>query len=94
MLLPSSLRLRRGTAAVILNAMSKFSAADTLAMPVAERLQLVEEIWDTIAAAPEALPLSEEDKRLIEERLEARRRDPQAGSSWEEVYARILARRK
>lgn len=94
MLLPSSLRLRRGTAAVILTAMSKFSAADTLGLPVAERLQLVEEIWDTIAAAPEALPLSEEDKRLIEERLEARRRDPQAGSSWEEVYARILARRK
>lgn len=91
---PSSLRLRRGTVAVILTAMSKFSAADTLGLPVAERLQLVEEIWDTIAAAPEALPLTEEDKRLIEERLEARRRDPQAGSSWEEVYARILARRK
>ena len=91
---PSSLRLRRGTVAVILTAMSKFSAADTLGLPVAERLQLVEEIWDTIAAAPDALPLSEEDKRLIEERLEARRRDPQAGSSWEEVYARILARRK
>ena len=91
---PSPLRLRRGTVAVILPAMSKFSAADTLGLPVAERLQLVEEIWDTIAAAPDALPLSEEDKRLIEERLEARRRDPQAGSSWEEVYARILARRK
>ena len=94
MLPPSSLRLRRGTVPVTLQAMSKFSAADTLGLPVAERLQLVEEIWDTIAAAPEALPLSEEDKRLIEERLEARRRDPQAGSSWEEVYARILARRK
>ena len=94
MLPPSSLRLRRGTVAVTLSAMSKFSAADTLALPVAERLQLVEEIWDTIAAAPDALPLSEEDKRLIEERLEARRLDPQAGSSWEEVYARILARRK
>lgn len=94
MLPPSSLRLRRGTVPVTLQVMSKFSAADTLGLPVAERLQLVEEIWDTIAAAPDALPLSEEDKRLIEERLEARRRDPQAGSSWEEVYARILSRRK
>jgi putative addiction module component (TIGR02574 family) len=56
--------------------MSKFSAADTLELPVAERLQLVEDIWDTIAVAPEALPLSDEDKRLIDERLEARRRDP------------------
>lgn len=43
--------------------MSKFSATDTLELPVAERLALVEEIWDTIATAPEALPLTDEDKR-------------------------------
>lgn len=64
--------------------MSKFSAADTREMTIADRLALVEEIWDTIAAAPEALPLTDEDKRLIDERLEACRRNPQAGSSWEE----------
>ncbi len=64
--------------------MSKFSAADTLELPVAERLKLVADIWDTIAAAPEALPLTDEDKRLIDERLEACRRNPQAGSPWEE----------
>ncbi len=74
--------------------MSKFAAADTLALPVAERLQLVEDIWDTIAAAPEALPLTDEDKRLIEERLAARERNPQAGSPWGEVYERIMARSK
>jgi putative addiction module component (TIGR02574 family) len=74
--------------------MSKFSAADTLELPVAERLKLVADIWDTIAAAPEALPLTDEDKRLIDERLEACRRNPQAGSPWEEVYARITSRRK
>ena len=74
--------------------MSKFSAADTLEMPVAERLALVEEILDTIAAAPEAVTLTDEDKRLIDERFEASRRNSQAGSSWEEVYARIISRRK
>ncbi len=61
---------------------------------MSERLQLVGDIWDTIAAAPEALPLSDEDKQLIDERLEARRLDPQAGSSWETVLARITSRRK
>ena len=75
-------------------AMSKFAAADTLELPVAERLQLVEDIWDTIAAAPDALPLTAEDRQLLDERLEARRRDPQAGSPWEEVSARITSRRK
>jgi putative addiction module component (TIGR02574 family) len=38
--------------------------------------------------------LTEEDKRLIDERLEARRQNPKAGSPWEEVCARITARRK
>ena len=81
-------------AAAKVTAMSKFSAADTLELPIAERLQLVEEIWDTIAAVPEALPLTDADKLLIDERLEACRRDPQAGSAWEEVHARITSRRK
>jgi len=75
-------------------AMSKFSAADALTLPVPERLQLVEEIWNSIADAPDALELTEEDKRLIDERLLARRRNPDAGSPWEEVSARITARRK
>jgi putative addiction module component (TIGR02574 family) len=74
--------------------MSKFSAADVLELPVPERLKLVEDIWNTIADAPDALELTEEEKRLIDERLEAYRRNPQAGSSWQEVYARITARKK
>jgi putative addiction module component (TIGR02574 family) len=69
--------------------MSKFSAADVLQLPVAERLQLVEEIWNSIVEAPEALELTDADKRLIDARLEARRRNPDAGSPWKEVFARI-----
>jgi putative addiction module component (TIGR02574 family) len=74
--------------------MSKFSAADVLELPVQERLRLVEDIWNSIADAPEALELTSEDKRLLDERLEARQRNPNAGSPWEEVYARITSRRK
>jgi putative addiction module component (TIGR02574 family) len=74
--------------------MSKFSAADTLELPVTERLRLIQDIRDSIAASPETLTLSEEDKRLIDERLEACRQNPQAGSPWPEVRARIAVRRK
>jgi putative addiction module component (TIGR02574 family) len=74
--------------------MSKITAADVLDLPVPERLQLVEDIWNTIADVPESLPLTDEDKQLIEERLAAYHRNPQAGSPWEEVYARITSRRK
>lgn len=75
-------------------AMSKFSAADVVQLPIAERLRLVEEIWNSIAEAPEAIDLTPADKRLIDERLEARQRDPGAGSPWEEVYRRITSRPK
>lgn len=36
--------------------------------------------------------LTETDKRLLEARLEACEKNPEAGSSWEEVQARIDAR--
>ena len=74
--------------------MSKFSVADVLELPLQDRLRLVEDIWNSIADAPEALELSKEDKEFIDARLEARHRNPNAGSPWEEVYARITSRKK
>ena len=74
--------------------MSKFSTAAVLELPVPERLQLVEDIWNSIVDAPEALEVTEDEKHLIDERLEAFHRNPQTGSPWGEVYARIISRRK
>jgi putative addiction module component (TIGR02574 family) len=74
--------------------MSRFSTAAVLELPVPERLQLVEDIWNSIADAPEALEVTEDEKRLIDERLEAFHRNPQAGSPWEEVYARLTSQRR
>jgi putative addiction module component (TIGR02574 family) len=39
-------------------------------------------------------PLSDADKALLEERLAACEKDPEAGSSWEEVQDRLRARLK
>ncbi len=39
-------------------------------------------------------PLSDADKALLEERLTAYEKDPNAGSTWEEVEARLRARLK
>ncbi len=86
--------LKRQAADDTVPGMSKFTASDVLELPVPERLQLVEDIWNTIADAPDALELTEEDKRLIDERLEACRQNPGAGSPFEEVLARIGARKK
>ncbi len=53
---------------------------------------MVEDIWDSIAAVPEAVPLTEEQKRELDRRLEACHRNPDAGSPWIEVKERIRNR--
>jgi putative addiction module component (TIGR02574 family) len=85
--------LNQGEERVNIGFVNKYSAADALQLPVAERLQLVFDIWDSIEEAPEALELTAEDKTLIDERLAARLQNPGAGSPWREVYARITSQR-
>jgi putative addiction module component (TIGR02574 family) len=63
-----------------------------LELPVAERLKLVEAIWDSIAESPDAFPLTEEQHAELNRRLDDYERDPEAGSPWPEVKARILKR--
>jgi len=72
--------------------MKKISATDTLDLSIPERIQLVEDIWDTIAAEAQSVELTEDEKRLIDERLESYHRTPDLGSPWEDVYKRILSR--
>jgi putative addiction module component (TIGR02574 family) len=57
----------------------------------AERLQLVEEIWDSIAESLEddMVPLTEAQKQDLQGRLADYKANPKAGSSWEEVKARL-----
>jgi len=64
-----------------------------LSLSVPERIQLVEDIWDSIAAVPEALGLTEEQKAELDRRLEAYHQNPDEGSPWEMVRERIRIRR-
>ena len=66
--------------------MKQITATDALALSIPERIQLVEDIWDTIATEPEAIELTEKEKAVIDERLEAFHRNPDLGSPWEDVY--------
>jgi putative addiction module component (TIGR02574 family) len=72
--------------------MPRITAADALNLPIPERIVLVEDIWDSIAAQAEHLEITEEEKRIIDERLDAYHQNPQAVSPWEEVYQRIVKR--
>ena len=62
-------------------------------LSVAERLVLVQEIWDSIVADQESLPIAEAQKAELDRRLEAYSAAPEQGSSWEEVKQRLLGRK-
>ena len=72
--------------------MKKITATDTIALSIPERIQLVEDIWDTIATEAEAIELTEDEKRIIDERLEAYNRNPDLGSPWKDVYKRMVSK--
>ncbi len=72
--------------------MSKISLADVLELSVAERIQLAEDIWDTIPETSEAPKLTDAQRAELDRRLEEHRKNPEDGSSWEDVKARILSR--
>jgi putative addiction module component (TIGR02574 family) len=62
-------------------------------LSLAERILLVEELWDSIAATPEAVSLTDSQQRDLQRRLDAYRDNPQAGSPWEEVKTRLQGHR-
>jgi putative addiction module component (TIGR02574 family) len=69
--------------------MKRELVAEILALPVAERMRLVEAIWDSISAVPDALPLTQWQKDELDRRLAEFEADPDSGATLEEVFARI-----
>lgn len=62
-------------------------------LSVAERILLVQNIWDGIAAEQETLPLTDAQKKELDRRLEEHRNAPDEGATWEEVKERIRRNR-
>jgi putative addiction module component (TIGR02574 family) len=73
-----------------LEVMKAINVNDLLELSVSERLQLVEDLWDSIAEVPEAIELSEDLRTELDKRLEAYHEDPESGSPWNKVKERIL----
>jgi putative addiction module component (TIGR02574 family) len=68
----------------------KFSIADILELSPAERILLVEEIWDSIASVPESVEVTPTQREELDRRLEAFRHHLSAGKTWEAVKGRVL----
>ena len=71
--------------------MSKVSVADVLELSISERIQLVGDIWDSIATVPQSVSLTPAQREELDRRLDDYRQHPGEDSPWEEVRSRILA---
>jgi putative addiction module component (TIGR02574 family) len=58
-------------------------------LPVTERLELVEELWDSIARDSDQLTLTSPQMEELDRRLADYEKNPEEGVPWEEVRDRI-----
>jgi putative addiction module component (TIGR02574 family) len=61
-------------------------------LPLDERIKLVEDLWDSIAADQKALPLTPAQRTELDRRLDAYELDKNAGRLASEVLADIRRR--
>ena len=59
-----------------------------------QRLILVEALWDSLVEQPDAVPVTDAQKRELDARLEAHGRDSDGGASWNDVRDRITKARE
>jgi putative addiction module component (TIGR02574 family) len=67
--------------------------AEILSLPIPERIKLVEDIWDSIAAESGAVQLSPEQRTELERRIENYKKDPSGTIPWETIKSEALARK-
>jgi len=60
---------------------------EILQLPVTERLKLLEEIWDSLAATPEEVPIPDWHKAELDRRLDKPAPGPR--ETWDEVRAKL-----
>ena len=58
-------------------------------LPVSERIQIVEDLWDTIAAESESMKLTDAQRDELQRRLDRLDRSPDEGTEWSTLKARI-----
>ena len=57
-----------------------------------ERLRLIEQLWESLRATPEAIPLTDAQRAELDRRLDELDRGDVEGIPWNEVLRRIKNR--
>ena len=59
-------------------------------LPRAEKIRLVQQLWDEIAEETSHLPLTASQRRLLDERIDEHEANPGNLESWKEARSDIL----
>lgn len=57
-----------------------------------EKLQLVEDLWDDLAATPDAVPVHDWQIEELERRKANLKKNPATGLTWKEIQERVRSR--
>ncbi len=68
-----------------------YPAIEIARLTVGERLELIEQLWDSLRRDAGALPLSDAERALIEARRAEHRADPSTAVPWETVRADLAS---
>jgi len=71
---------------------SKQLLSEAMQLTPAERAELAQQLWDSVADEPDVSDLSEEQIAELHRRLDDYRANPDEGSDWDSVEARLLDR--
>jgi putative addiction module component (TIGR02574 family) len=63
------------------------------ALPIPERMQLVEDLWDSIARSNAEIPIPQWQKEELDRRKRNYLQKPDAGRTWDQVKRAILSSR-
>ncbi len=67
------------------------AGTEYMKLSISERIQLVEDIWDSIAAeSPDAVVLSSAQEAELHRRVAAHRADPSTAVPWEQVQSKLF----
>jgi putative addiction module component (TIGR02574 family) len=70
--------------------MSRVSLEEILDLPAVERVELAQQIWESVVDQPEGLALTPAQRDELERRWQAFQKDPDEGEPWEDVKAALL----
>jgi|JFJP01.1.fsa_nt_gi putative addiction module component, TIGR02574 family len=70
--------------------MNSLLSEQILPLTIPEKLQLIEDIWDSVVMDADQIPLTQPQKQELDRRLASDQNIENEGESWEVVKRRII----